>query len=1220
MKRATIAVLCIICVLFTGCNSLFLGNTEVVLVRQEEFFPSSQYAYQNAQTVSLTFTGQGEDAFYINPYHSKDPEDLLYFECLDMLGESTLLYGYQTIIREPQEEEPEDDTREIVFETELVDGTGVLRAYEIIRDENGNEIRREDVTEEFGSAGSTSASAGSQVTPVPSQTPDTDSDESLSPTPSPSPTPTPTPVPPVKVSAEDGSLLSEEEEISVEKNNIGKMVTQFVAYNFKTREAHIIFKHITDASEVQSLYLQELPNPSEGWDKDYLLYFNRICYFYRFRTGDTMQSELYSQFDAGTAINGAYAWIQADTSKELTLKNVCVTGQGNNDRIHLSTMLEIGEIDENTEIDEDIDESTELPEDMYSQVGIRIQLEFPERNDIWFERQDDESTYRFINTSLDVYKDNALFTSFPMTRDNAGNWLVSDIQFHTEYVSEWISGVVDRIEDVYEEAPPIAPVLPDPPSIPTGELTPEEQLEVQQMIIDYQNAVENFNEEYARYEQEYNDYQNRKENGTLDVITRTRSTMTDSADYAYEQIEGYTHTGVRVCLRDGASCFLIRYINTMSTTAPYYNSGRIVYADNKAYVLDQDAEITAFYNNLNGIGEIPTDNTTVHTYVVADSELSSVSQMPEGAAEGLMAFSKSYIYLVKQGTLSEQHYYNTELNQKTGNGTAIRIPYSEIWDPIERTEEVYRESTSTVTPDETANSSDDTTISQRTDENGNPIDLSGVNTGKSDSELLDGLPSVNMDNSQTNSSGVGGSEYFNSDQSLEKDGVQAEDVGSATLEETDPAEIYSVKNFIIREEDIIITSRYCGIIVYRTGTNVKVERVHEGSFYQSFLSSKSGFYVAIGYPDTNVNYQEYDIINAKAYEYTLDTQELKVGIVGNGVNTPLAAIADTLGYFREEGLTATVTSFASIEEGLAALESGTIEVLVNDSAEAIVKGAAQGKGYTIIGGMDADRGVLISTQEYQNRIFTVSDLAGHTVAGVGTDTGFLAVRDLAQNAGLDAETEFIGYESYEEVIEAVAEGTAQVGIVKGEYGLTAEQTEIEVQIELGSESDVVLEGSTNYDTTSYETVTQNLIVLRDVSEWVSDMPGGIVTVMGSKLGGKQEALIKFEIALLRAYLDVAQYHTTSAQNLAEYTGMTAESTEYALYSDGGEVQPAPLKKQLGELYQILGRAGEIPETSYWNLNSNVDMTVYKAALDEMLIRYPTNEIVQELLTEYNANH
>ena len=91
MKRATIAVLCIICVLFTGCNSLFLGNTEVVLVRQEEFFPSSQYAYQNAQTVSLTFTGQGEDAFYINPYHSKDPEDLLYFGCLDILGESTLL-------------------------------------------------------------------------------------------------------------------------------------------------------------------------------------------------------------------------------------------------------------------------------------------------------------------------------------------------------------------------------------------------------------------------------------------------------------------------------------------------------------------------------------------------------------------------------------------------------------------------------------------------------------------------------------------------------------------------------------------------------------------------------------------------------------------------------------------------------------------------------------------------------------------------------------------------------------------------------------------------------------------------------------------------------------------------------------------------------------------------------------------------------------------------
>ena len=864
MKRIIVSLLCIICVLFTGCNSLFLGDTEVVLLRQEEFFPSSAYAYENAQKTQMNME-EGVDAFYMNPYHSKDPDDLLYFECLDMIGESTFIYGYQTIIREPQTEDEEEEKKEIIFETDYVDGQGVLKAYQITRDSEGNIVERKDVLSEYqydnSVTGSSTAAKDSQEESQSSGMFAAETKEKVTPTPTPSPTPSPTPTPAVTITAEDGKTVSKDEEVKNEKKNIGKMVTQFMAYNFKTRQAHIIFKHITGGSEAQSLYMQELPQASSGWDRDYFLYFNQQCYYYRLKLSGGMKSELYNAADASFGIEGAFALVdtQGSQEKSIIIKNVCSTGQ--NDRIHISTVIERSAIDENTDIPEDVEEESELPEDLYGTVGIRIQMEFPTTDSMWFERKDGD-VYHFMNTELQLKKaDGSTFSTLPRNGS-----VIGTVKFENEYVTEWLSGVIDYVEDWYVESPPEAPEYPsefERDDVKTNTLSGitiplSYPAELTDKVLEYLFEVESYLQEKA-------DYETRKSSDTLKTTTKKRSTITD-AQYSYEDVEGYEHTGIRIYIKKGGSCFLVRYLYTMSTTMPYYNTGRIIYADTKAYVLDQEAETSVFYSTMNGIGVIPLDNTTVHTYLIADSELRSVSQMPAGAVKGIMGFSNQYIYLLKEGTLSGQTYYNAEGSGTFSSGnTAIRIPYSEIWKPIERTQEVERESVSTVTPNETGDVSNDTTITQRTDSKGKTIDTSGVNTGKSDDELLDGLPSVNTDNTQTNSSGVGGTSYFGDGNDL------TGSTENVNLDEADPAEFYSVKNFIIRSNDVIITSRYCGIIVYQTGTYRKVERVHEGCFYRSFASSKSGYYVAVGYPETNVNYQDYDIVNAKAFEYRLTT-------------------------------------------------------------------------------------------------------------------------------------------------------------------------------------------------------------------------------------------------------------------------------------------------------------------------------------------------------------
>lgn len=74
MKRIWIAGLVLACVLFTGCNSIFLGDTTVVLPQQTEalLVPSAKTGYRDlAEAEKFQGSGREPSAFWKGALRSR---------------------------------------------------------------------------------------------------------------------------------------------------------------------------------------------------------------------------------------------------------------------------------------------------------------------------------------------------------------------------------------------------------------------------------------------------------------------------------------------------------------------------------------------------------------------------------------------------------------------------------------------------------------------------------------------------------------------------------------------------------------------------------------------------------------------------------------------------------------------------------------------------------------------------------------------------------------------------------------------------------------------------------------------------------------------------------------------------------------------------------------------------------------------------------------------
>lgn len=325
--------------------------------------------------------------------------------------------------------------------------------------------------------------------------------------------------------------------------------------------------------------------------------------------------------------------------------------------------------------------------------------------------------------------------------------------------------------------------------------------------------------------------------------------------------------------------------------------------------------------------------------------------------------------------------------------------------------------------------------------------------------------------------------------------------------------------------------------------------------------------------------------NAAAGEKT----KLVVGNTGGSIKPAMVVLAHEMGYYEEEGLDVTLENISSLNDGLAAIDMGKMDVLPLGVIPSITF-ISQGSDHVIIGGTITEGGQAIVTEERKDEIRGIEDFRGKTVACVRPETGHLFAKNLCIQSGMkpDEDVTFVELDGFQSVIEAVSKGTADVGFVNSGFGQVAEK--------------------------------QGLLIAFNIGDVYPDAVCCRQTTSKAVIAEKRDALVSFEVANLRAYLLYQNDKETTIRKLMEFSGQTEEYVEYCLYTGPMKISMDPAKNRIQEFYEVMENNGDIPEGSVWNVNKAVDTSIYEDALKEMLRREPDNAELKALSEVFPKNN
>ncbi|MEG1687045.1 MAG: hypothetical protein RR276_04090 [Angelakisella sp.] len=100
--RKITAVALVLTLLLTGCNSLFSGDTTVILPKQEELLPSASFEYTDAASIGKFDNLEGIEAFPMPAEYNKEVLDFHIIGVWQENGQSCMAYAYQTLIDTPE--------------------------------------------------------------------------------------------------------------------------------------------------------------------------------------------------------------------------------------------------------------------------------------------------------------------------------------------------------------------------------------------------------------------------------------------------------------------------------------------------------------------------------------------------------------------------------------------------------------------------------------------------------------------------------------------------------------------------------------------------------------------------------------------------------------------------------------------------------------------------------------------------------------------------------------------------------------------------------------------------------------------------------------------------------------------------------------------------------------------------------------------------------------
>lgn len=309
---------------------------------------------------------------------------------------------------------------------------------------------------------------------------------------------------------------------------------------------------------------------------------------------------------------------------------------------------------------------------------------------------------------------------------------------------------------------------------------------------------------------------------------------------------------------------------------------------------------------------------------------------------------------------------------------------------------------------------------------------------------------------------------------------------------------------------------------------------------------------------------------------------LKVGVVGTSTRGGVYALADKLGFYKEEGVKVELEHLGNPPEILAALNEKKLDV----SAFAItpqINSIGEGYDLVFVGGTGNIDERLFVLEENVEEYSKIDNLVGKKIAADLSSAAEVAIKQDFEAAGYSYPdcVELTYYETGEAILQAIAKGDVDGGFLTVE--MTSAAARLGEQPILSFEDDVCCRQTVRRDT-----VDEN-----------------------------RKALVAFEIANIRALEYTVSHKEDAVKILSDYSQLDTEEVDLEI-SFAEYLSVDPNKNSINTIYSdslILGRNKEVDD-----INAHIDTTIYEEALNTLIDREPDNTTYKAYKEKFEKNN
>ena len=335
-----------------------------------------------------------------------------------------------------------------------------------------------------------------------------------------------------------------------------------------------------------------------------------------------------------------------------------------------------------------------------------------------------------------------------------------------------------------------------------------------------------------------------------------------------------------------------------------------------------------------------------------------------------------------------------------------------------------------------------------------------------------------------------------------------------------------------------------------------------------------------------------NLIEEKDRSSSTEEVILEIGMLGTTIKPVAVIIAESNGFFEEEGVVVKFQKVSSMNDAYLAVANGDLDIYLFSSTAAATFITQGTTTLRVFGGTVSEGSEIMAAKGKGIQIKKAEDFVGKTIACQMPETGQMVLKDYLKKEGYtigspdeDVDVKFIYVNDSH---------TAMEGCVKGEYDLC------------------ITNASLGYYADDF-----GIDVVATVKDFVNPYPCCRQTCYEGSYTEKNDDLVKFEIAALRGYEFYLNNEEKTLDILEAYSGEKRDFLKAQIYGTENytpimRVSLDPDKKATVGFYKALDNIGEIENALEVDWDQYVVTDIYEKALATLVEREPDNALWTDL--------